>query len=380
MGHALSLIRVPDPNDPNGGTMLDDGGRDNTDFMSPWASLFKRHTNAPHKVQMQWIDASREAVISNSGTYQIARLEDETDFVTPQVLKFPKEDQNSTYYVSYRRTEKYANEVHIHHHKGVAAYTYFDQSLSDGETFSDDVNGIQVTAVGHDDVYATVEINKSGPPCIQAAPAVTLSPTSRIGAPGSAQSYFVSVKNESSNCGAGTFNLTSQLPQGWSASFTQNPIDVNEGVSHGQNMTVTSDQNATEGSYAISFVAANAANPSMSASADATYIVFTDTTPPTVSIMEPANGATLSGNSTKVVVSHSDNIGVDKVQIKIDGAIASTISNPPNPVEYSWNTRKASSGNHLIAATAYDAEGNSTTDSVTVSKPTKGGGGGKPAK
>ena len=45
----------------------------------------------------------------------------------------------------------------------------------------------------------------------------------------------------------------------------------------------------------------------------------TDTTPPTVALTQPANGATVSGTTT-VTASASDNVGVVGVQFKLDGA------------------------------------------------------------
>src|SRR6266404_1307660 len=45
-----------------------------------------------------------------------------------------------------------------------------------------------------------------------------------------------------------------------------------------------------------------------------------DTTPPTVALTAPANGATVSGSSVTVSASASDNVGVAGVQFKLDGS------------------------------------------------------------
>lgn len=93
-----------------------------------------------------------------------------------------------------------------------------------------------------------------------------------------------------------------------------------------------------------------------------------DTTPPSVSITSPANGATLSG-TVSVTANASDNVGVASVQFLLDGAnFGSAITQAPYSV--SWDTTTASNGGHTLTATAQDAAGNAATSaavSVTVS-------------
>jgi hypothetical protein len=93
-----------------------------------------------------------------------------------------------------------------------------------------------------------------------------------------------------------------------------------------------------------------------------------DTTPPTVSITSPANGATVSG-TINVTASASDNVGVTSVQFQLDGANAGA---PDTSAPYSipWDTTGVSNGAHTITAVARDAAGNtrtSATVNVTVS-------------
>jgi hypothetical protein len=92
-----------------------------------------------------------------------------------------------------------------------------------------------------------------------------------------------------------------------------------------------------------------------------------DTTPPTVSITAPANGATVSG-TIPVNATAADNIGVTKVEFYLDGALKST--DTTSPYSWSWDTTTATVGSHSLTAKAYDAATNSTTStavSVTVS-------------
>jgi hypothetical protein len=85
-------------------------------------------------------------------------------------------------------------------------------------------------------------------------------------------------------------------------------------------------------------------------------IVVIDTTPPVVAITSPANGTVVNPKSAKINVSATDNVGVTQVSIYIDGILQSTMS--AAPYSYTWNTRRATSGTHIIAATAWDAAGN----------------------
>jgi hypothetical protein len=93
-----------------------------------------------------------------------------------------------------------------------------------------------------------------------------------------------------------------------------------------------------------------------------------DTTAPTTSVTAPANGATVSG-TTNVTATASDNVGVTKMEIYIDGALRTSNTNATS-LTYSWNTTTFANGSHSIVSKAYDAAGNvgtSSTITVTVS-------------
>jgi hypothetical protein len=90
------------------------------------------------------------------------------------------------------------------------------------------------------------------------------------------------------------------------------------------------------------------------------------TTPPTVSITSPTNGATVSG-TVAVAATATDNVGVTAVQFQIDNANVGSVVTT-SPYSYSWDTTKVSNGSHTLRATAQDAAGNTgTSTNVTVS-------------
>src|SRR5207247_6883838 len=71
-----------------------------------------------------------------------------------------------------------------------------------------------------------------------------------------------------------------------------------------------------------------------------------DTTPPSVSIAAPANGATVSGSVT-VSASATDNVGVVGVQFTLDGVnLGAEVTSAPYVL--SWNTATASNGLHPL--------------------------------
>jgi hypothetical protein len=95
-----------------------------------------------------------------------------------------------------------------------------------------------------------------------------------------------------------------------------------------------------------------------------------DRTTPTVNILTPTTGSTVS-NTVGVQVSASDNVGVASVVLKVDGNVIATSS--AAPYNFSWNTAGLSSGTHTLSATATDAAGNSKISTIQVGYNTPSG-------
>jgi hypothetical protein len=88
---------------------------------------------------------------------------------------------------------------------------------------------------------------------------------------------------------------------------------------------------------------------------------------PTVEIVQPVNGATVSGN-VEILAQADDEFGVEKVEIYIDDTLRDEIL--IEPYQYTWNTLLLpDNSSHTIEARAYDAadnEGVSPTVTVNV--------------
>ncbi len=79
-----------------------------------------------------------------------------------------------------------------------------------------------------------------------------------------------------------------------------------------------------------------------------------DTQPPVTAISAPASGATVSGTTT-VTATATDNVGVTRVELWVDGALGP--NDTSSPYSFSWNTGGLSNGSHSLQTRAYDAAG-----------------------
>ena len=125
---------------------------------------------------------------------------------------------------------------------------------------------------------------------------------------------------------------------------------------------------ATNGSHTLTAVARDAAGNTTTSTPVSVTVSNTapDTTPPTVSMTAPANGASVSGSAVTVSATASDNVGIVGVQFKLDGANLGA-EDPATAYSLSWNTTTVATGSHTLTAVARDAAGNTTTAAtVTV--------------
>ncbi len=99
--------------------------------------------------------------------------------------------------------------------------------------------------------------------------------------------------------------------------------------------------------------------------------VTPDTTPPTVSITSPTIGQTVAG-TVPITATASDNVGVAKVEVYINGLLRGTDTS--SPYSFSWVTTSYSNGSNTLSAVAYDAAGNKKTSTnviLNINNPTQ---------
>lgn len=125
----------------------------------------------------------------------------------------------------------------------------------------------------------------------------------------------------------------------------------------------TTGADGSAGLLAKTFDAAG--NVASSATVNVTVANTVDLSPPAITISNPTNGIKI-GNSIAIAASASDNVAVATLSIYVDGALKSQSNS--TTLSYTWNSRKAAAGAHVISAIAKDTSGNSTQSTVQVYK------------
>jgi len=98
----------------------------------------------------------------------------------------------------------------------------------------------------------------SAPTCVRGEPAVSFSPTTASGNPGTALSYTLTLKNnDNTSCAASNYTIAATLPTGFTIDSNNVTTTVNPGASYSKVFKVTSSMTSTNGSYQIPFVITN---------------------------------------------------------------------------------------------------------------------------
>ncbi len=88
-----------------------------------------------------------------------------------------------------------------------------------------------------------------------------------------------------------------------------------------------------------------------------------DTQAPAVAITAPTGGASVSG-VVPVNISASDNVGVTRVELRVNGGTVATDTS--SPFAFSWDSRTIANGSASLTAYAFDAAGNSKASSAVA--------------
>ena len=135
------------------------------------------------------------------------------------------------------------------------------------------------------------------------------------------------------------------------------------GATAGYSWNTTTTSNGSHTWVAKAYHAAG--NTGLSAPVGVT-VSNADTTPPTVSITSPVNGALVKSNSTiTIAATASDNVGATKVEFYVNGSRKCSVAN--SPYACAWKVPRASGRTYQLQAKAYDAAGNvGSSSTVTV--------------
>lgn len=150
----------------------------------------------------------------------------------------------------------------------------FDPILDAGQLFTDSAIGLSIATVFSGPGGAQVQVTLGGSPCSAGTPAATITPgTSSTVAPGVAVAYTVSVKNnDSSNCSATTFGVSSAIPAGWQESFGTSSLTLAPGTTASFSYSLTASA-GSNGSYPFSISATRTNTTGPSTTGTATQVV-----------------------------------------------------------------------------------------------------------
>ncbi len=88
----------------------------------------------------------------------------------------------------------------------------------------------------------------------------------------------------------------------------------------------------------------------------AAQALASDATAPFAAITSPSDGSKLSGKSASISVTATDNVGVTRIDLQIDGRAFGSVAG--SSATFAWNTTKVAAGAHTLQAFATDAAGN----------------------
>jgi hypothetical protein len=123
---------------------------------------------------------------------------------------------------------------------------------------------------------------------------------------------------------------------------------------------------ATSGSHVIEAIATDGVGNTAVASVTVS-VPLPDVIPPTVSIVIPSEGATVTGTVLIGASAGDVGSGMSRVEFFVDGTFVGVSYR--HMYVASWDSSAAVPGSHVITATAYDLVGNSASASVTVQVP-----------
>jgi thermitase len=121
---------------------------------------------------------------------------------------------------------------------------------------------------------------------------------------------------------------------------------------------------AKDGLHSLTAIATDSAGNSTSSTIMVTVKnSVIDIMPPNVLIISPSDGTRISTN-VSVSVNATDNVGVVRNELYIDGVLTSASTTAPFTTK--WNSRKAAYGAHWIYCKAYDAAGNTSVSQIAT--------------
>ncbi len=310
--------------------------------------FYKGSTNTGTHTGSLWnMAGTRLATVTFSG--ETASGWQQATFASPVAIT-----ANTTYIISYfTPTGNYAGDNGFFATKSVDAPPL--HALKEG---TDGSNGVYLYASGGGFPNATFGSTNYWVDVVFSATVATpdtippAAPTGLVATPTGSSQINLSWTASSDNIGVTTYNILrdgSVIAQVNAPTTTYSDTGLNA---------------ATTYSYQVQALDAAANVSASSGAVSATTQSAPDTTAPTVSNLNPIDGAVVSGN-VAVSANATDNVGVTKVEFYLNNVLTSSLTS--SPYSFGWNTMGVANGPYTITAKAYDAAGNvSTPASVNI--------------
>lgn len=351
-----------------GGTCIADEYGDTLDNMG-YSSY---HFNAFQKERLGWLSYGSSppiTTVTSSGTYSIDAYE--TVGSAPKALKIAQGTTGSYFYVELRQglgfdgalgsNANITSGVVVHLASPAdpnssdlldmtpATASWTDPALHIGQSFSDSGVTIVVNSLGSTNASVAVTLGPDSPP-----PLDTTQPAAAVTGPaaGAIVSGSVAVTaSASDNVGVARVDF-----------YRDGGVML--GSSASAPYAVTWDTTTVSpGSHSLYARAVDAAGNTGTSAVQTVTVASGDTTPPTVTIASPTNGATFSRKSTVTLAATAlDNVGVTRVEFFVNGVLLSTDTS--SPFSSSWKVPAKANATYGLQAKAYDAAGNVSVSAV----------------
>jgi hypothetical protein len=240
-----------------------------------------------------------------------------------------------------------------------------DPALVVGQYFIDAAAGVEIVTNWVDGAQANVSITVGPQDCITAAPTIGLPPgSSEWVTAGTTVEYVVTLSNNDSQaCTAATYDLSSTVPTGWTATWSSQTLALAPGETASTSLFVTSSANAVDGFYDIPVTAAG---NSTQATETLTYVIAS---PPSNSapVAQNDSAATTAGSSViiRVLDNDSDPDGDSLSVASLSGVNGNAVINGDGTI--SFTPASGFSGSETFSYTISDGQGASASANVTVS-------------
>ncbi len=229
--------------------------------------------------QLGWLGAANLKVVQSSGTYTIQNYEARPAGL--KALKVRRGTGNDAWlWIETRRNVgNYSSQLSSQIHRGALIHyedsrtgsashlldftattsSFADAALEVGETWDDPYSDLAVHVDGITPSSMTVTVTYGAPVCSAAAPTVSVSPAVASTGAGTQLSGTVTVRNNSSSaCANETYNLSSTVPSGWSATTANAALTIAPGQQAQAAITVNVPADQAPGTFNVTPRAASA--------------------------------------------------------------------------------------------------------------------------